>query len=48
MGQVYGMNISNDGSFLVFAMNGEFCGKGNAFGRPSILVVEIPPEERRL
>ncbi|MCE5251507.1 hypothetical protein LLG96_14940 [bacterium] len=46
MGEVYGMNISNDGSFLVFAMNGEFCGKGNAFGHPAILVVEIPPEER--
>jgi len=46
MGQVYGMNISNDGSFLVFCMNGAFQGKGSAFGHPSLLVVEIPEEER--
>ena len=26
MGQVYGMNISKDGSFLVCCMNGEFSG----------------------
>jgi hypothetical protein len=48
MGEVYGMNISADGSFLVIAVNGEFCGKGNAFGHPGILVVLIPPEERQL
>jgi hypothetical protein len=46
MGQVYGMNISKDGSFLVFAMNGEFSGRGNEFGHPALLVVEIPKEER--
>jgi len=46
MGEVYGMNISNDGSFLVCAMNGEFCGRGNSFGHPALLVVEIPKEER--
>jgi hypothetical protein len=46
MGEVYGMNISKDGSFLVFAMNGEFCGRENCFGHPALLVVEIPKEER--
>ncbi|MDP2984631.1 MAG: hypothetical protein Q8O92_15030 [Candidatus Latescibacter sp.] len=46
MDQVYGMNISKDGSFLVCAMNGEFSGKGDAFGHPALLVVEIPKEER--
>lgn len=48
MGEVYGMNISTDGSFLVVAVNGEFCGKGQCFGHPGLLVVEIPPEERPL
>jgi hypothetical protein len=46
MGEVYGMNISADGSFLVCCMNGEFSGKGGAFGHPALLVVEIPKEER--
>jgi hypothetical protein len=46
MGEVYGMNISKDGSFLVCVMNGEFSGKGNSFGHPALLVVEIPKEER--
>jgi len=46
MGQVYGMNISADGSFLVCCMNGEFSGRGNEFGHPALLVVEIPKEER--
>jgi hypothetical protein len=46
MGEVYGMNISNDGSFLVCCMNGEFCGRNNSFGHPALLVVEIPEEER--
>jgi len=47
MGQVYGMNISSDGSFLVCCMNGEFSGRGKEFGHPSLLVVEIPEDERR-
>ena len=46
MGQVYGMSISADGSFLVCCMNGEFSGRGKEFGHPSLLVVEIPEEER--
>ena len=46
MGEVYGMNISTDGSFLVCCMNGEFSGHGRVFGHPSLLVVEIPEEER--
>jgi hypothetical protein len=48
MGEVYGMNISRDGSFLVVAINGEFCGRGNSFGHPGLLVVEIPESERPL
>ncbi len=46
MGEVYGMSISADGSFLVCLMNGEFSGKGSAFGHPALLVVDIPKEER--
>jgi hypothetical protein len=46
MDAVYGMNISADGSFLVICMNGEFAGRGNCFSHPSLLVVEIPAEER--
>lgn len=47
MDACFGMNISNDGSFLVFNMNGEFQGRSTPFGHPSLLVVEIPPEERQ-
>ncbi len=47
-GEVYGMNISRDGSFLVVAVNGEFSGRGNSFGHPGLLVVEIPESERPL
>jgi hypothetical protein len=46
MGNVYGMNISKDGSFLVIAINGEFSGRGNSYGHPGLLVVEIPESER--
>jgi len=48
MGQLYGMEISKDGTFLVCCMNGAFQGKGVAFGHPALLVVEIPEEERPL
>lgn len=48
MGQVYGMNISKDGSFLVIVVNGSFQGKEHAFGHPGLLIVEIPEEERPL
>ena len=46
MDSSYGMEISDDGSFLVIAMNGAFQGRGEVYGHPSILVVEIPEEER--
>ncbi len=41
--QVYGMEISSDGSFVVIVENGTFPG---SFGHPALLVVEIPEEER--
>ena len=44
--QVYGMNISKDGDFLVICMNGTFAGRGSAFGHPALAVVSIPDEER--
>ncbi len=43
--QVYGMEISSDGSFVVIVENGTFPG---SFGHPALLVVEIPEEERPL
>jgi hypothetical protein len=46
MDNCFGMNISNDGSFLVFNVNGEFQGRSTPFGHPSLMVVEIPKEER--
>ena len=47
MGQVYGMEISTDGSFLVVCVNGAFQGRDKEFGHPGLLVIEIPEEERR-
>lgn len=44
--QVYGMNISTDGSFVVIVMNGTFAGRNKAFGHPALAVVEIPKSER--
>jgi len=44
----WGINISKDGSFLVLDMNGEFQGRTVPSGHPSLVVVEIPPEERPL
>jgi hypothetical protein len=44
--QVYGMNISKDGSFLVICQNGTFAGRGTAFGHPAMMIVSIPEEER--
>jgi len=46
MDHVYGMEISKDGSFLVVSMNGTFEGRDEAFGHPSLMVIEIPEEER--
>jgi len=46
MDHVYGMEISLDGSFIVVSMNGAFEGRDVAFGHPSLLVIEIPEEER--
>jgi hypothetical protein len=45
--QVYGLDVSRDGSFLVIVMNGTFAGRGKSFGHPAICVVEIPASERR-
>jgi hypothetical protein len=46
MGQVYGMEISEDGSYLVIGVNGAFEGPDKQFGHPGLLVVEIPESER--
>jgi hypothetical protein len=47
MGEIYGLNISTDGSFLVACMNGTFANnRSSAFGHPACLVIEIPAEER--
>jgi len=46
MDHVYGMEISHDGSFIVVGMNGAFEGRDVPFGHPSLLVIEIPEEER--
>ena len=47
MGEIYGINISTDGSFLVVCMNGTFTDRRvYAFGHPSCLIIEIPAEER--
>ncbi len=43
--QVYGMEISNDGSFVVIVENGTFPGN---FGHPALAVIEIPESERPL
>lgn len=46
---IYGMNISEDGSFLVILENGAFAGRGSSFGgHPALLVVSIPESERQL
>ncbi len=48
MGEIYGLNISSDGSFLVACMNGTFTNnRSSAFGHPACLVIEIPAEERQ-
>ncbi len=45
----YGMNVSEDGSFLVILENGAFAGRGSGFGgHPALLVVSIPEAERRV
>ncbi len=44
--QVYGLKVSNDGSFVVIVENGTFGPYGNAFGHPGLTVVEIPESER--
>ncbi|MBT4484956.1 MAG: hypothetical protein HOC71_14905 [Candidatus Latescibacteria bacterium] len=46
-GSTYAFEISKDGSFLVFCMNGEFQGEGKSYGHPALFVVNIPEEERR-
>jgi hypothetical protein len=44
--QVYGMEISKDGSFVAIVENGTFGGRGSSFGHPALTVVSIPAEER--
>ena len=46
--QVYGVEVSTDGSFVVIADNGTFEGRNSSFGHPSVIVVSIPEEERPL
>jgi hypothetical protein len=43
---VYGLEVSNDGSFVVIVENGTFEGRRKAFGHPALTVVEIPEQER--
>lgn len=44
--QVYGMDVSDDGSFAVVLMNGTFSGRNRSFGHPALAVISIPKEER--
>ena len=50
VGGTYGMEISNDGSFLVIVMNGAFIPRNyekySPYGNPSLFAVKIPEEER--
>ncbi len=43
---IYGLEISEDGDYIVMCVNGTFDGKDNTYGHPSIMVVEIPESER--
>ncbi len=45
--EVYGLEVSNDGSFVVMVENGTFAPQGTAFGHPALTVVSIPESERR-
>ncbi|NLF84525.1 MAG: hypothetical protein GX571_00280 [Lentisphaerae bacterium] len=45
--QVYGLECSLDGEFVVIVMNGTFAGRNKSFGHPALAVVEIPKSERR-
>jgi len=44
--QVYGMEVSDDGSFVVILMNGTFTGRNKSFGHPGVAVISIPAKER--
>jgi len=44
--QVYGMEVSDDGSFVVILMNGTFTGREKSFGHPALAVISIPAKER--
>ena len=44
---IYGLEISQNGSFIVMCVNGTFEGEGKTYGHPSLIVVEIPEEERQ-
>ena len=46
IGSSYGMEISEDGKFIVICMNGAFQGRNESYGHPSLFVIEIPEEER--
>ena len=47
IGSSYGLEISEDGSYIVVCMNGAFQGRDVAYGHPSLYVIEIPESERR-
>ncbi len=46
LGRSYGMEISEDGDFLVILENGTFEGRNRVYGHPGLLVLEIPASER--
>ena len=51
IGGTYGMEISDDGSYLVIVMNGAFKLRSDSdypFGWPSLFIIHIPEEERSL
>ncbi len=45
-GSVFGMDVSNDGSFVVVLTNGAFEGRNRNYGFPALVVIEIPESER--
>lgn len=46
--EVYGLEISSDGSQVAIVENGTFAPFGTAFGHPGLAVIEIPASERPL
>ena len=48
VGGTYGIELTEDDSTLIICMNGSFQGRDKHFGKPSLFVVGIPEEERRV